>query len=184
MSFFERDNELRRMHLLRDIAIAEAEEQAIKETLKDRQNEEAKEQIKIVDRNAMPLVPEDKPVKPQETKQDRDPNAKPWVPKDPPIEPQETKQEIKFKVNPDATPYVPKAQPLEPQEIEPQEPREIRAQDENTTIFKELLSLQEKQSELSSMLVKQNQLNNLPVKEPPVFSGDPFDYPAFITAFD
>ena len=34
------------------------------------------------------------------------------------------------------------------------------------------------------MLVKQNQLNNLPVKEPPVFSGDPFDYPAFITAFD
>ena len=97
MSFFERDNELRRMHLLRDIAIAEAEEQAIKETLKDKQNEETKEQIKIVDRNAMPLVPEDKPVKPQETKQDRDPNAKPWVPKDPPIEPQETKQELNLK---------------------------------------------------------------------------------------
>jgi len=79
---------------------------------------------------------------------------------------------------------VPKEQPLEPQEIEPQAPREIRAQDENATIFKELLSLQEKESELSSMLVKQNQLNNLPVKEPPVFSGDPLVYPAFITAFD
>ena len=34
------------------------------------------------------------------------------------------------------------------------------------------------------MLVKQNQLNHLPVKEPPVFSSDPFDYPAFTTAFD
>jgi len=34
-----------------------------------------------VDRNAMPLVPEDRPAKPQETK-----------------------QESKFKVNPDATP--------------------------------------------------------------------------------
>jgi len=46
ISFSERDNEVRRRHLLRDIAIAEAEEQAIKEALKDKQNEETKEQIR------------------------------------------------------------------------------------------------------------------------------------------
>jgi len=55
--------------------------------------------------------------------------------------------------------------------------------DENAATFRELLSLQEKHTELSSMLVKQNQLNHLPVKESPVFSGDPFDYPAFTTTF-
>ena len=40
MNFFERGNELRRNQLIKDIAIAKAEEQAIKEALKEeRQNE-------------------------------------------------------------------------------------------------------------------------------------------------
>ena len=38
--------------------------------------------------------------------------------------------------------------------------------------------------ELSSLLISQQRAAHLPMKEAPVFSGDSFKYPAFITAFD
>ena len=41
-----------------------------------------------------------------------------------------------------------------------------------------------KQAELSSLIINQQKISSLPVKEPPVFSGDYFEYPAFVTAFD
>ena len=47
-----------------------------------------------------------------------------------------------------------------------------------------LVNLQTKQTELCSLLINQQKAVHLPVKEPPVFSGDSFEYPAFITAFD
>ena len=53
----------------------------------------------------------------------------------------------------------------------------------NTTL-QEIVSLQAKQAELSSLIINQQKISNLPIKEPPVFSGDYFEYPAFVTAFD
>ena len=53
----------------------------------------------------------------------------------------------------------------------------------NTTL-QEIPSLQAKQAELSSLIINQQKISNLPVKGLPVFSGDYFEYPAFITAFD
>ena len=50
-----------------------------------------------------------------------------------------------------------------------------------TETLKELISLQAKQTELSSLLIQQKKVH-LPAKEPPVFSGNAFDYPAFTTA--
>ena len=47
-----------------------------------------------------------------------------------------------------------------------------------------LINIQDKQMELTAQLVNQQRINSLPVQEPPVFSGNAFDYPAFITAFD
>ena len=47
-----------------------------------------------------------------------------------------------------------------------------------------LVSLQAKQTELSSLLINQQKAVHLHVKELPVFLGDSFEYPAFITAFD
>jgi hypothetical protein len=44
--------------------------------------------------------------------------------------------------------------------------------------------VQTRQAELSALLTKQHVSNHLPVNEPPTFSGNVFDYPAFITAFD
>ena len=43
--------------------------------------------------------------------------------------------------------------------------------------------MQTRQAELSALLTKQNITNHLPVKEPPTFHGDVFDYPSFTTAF-
>jgi len=37
---------------------------------------------------------------------------------------------------------------------------------------------------LSSLIINQQKVSNPPVKELPVFSGDYFEYPAFVTAFD
>lgn len=37
---------------------------------------------------------------------------------------------------------------------------------------------------MSSLIINQQKISSLPVKEPPVFSGDYFEYPAFVTAFD
>ena len=50
--------------------------------------------------------------------------------------------------------------------------------------LQQLVQVQTRQAELSALLTKQRITNHLPVKEPPTFSGNVFDYPAFITAFD
>ena len=50
--------------------------------------------------------------------------------------------------------------------------------------LQQLVQVQTRQAELSALLTKQHVTNHLPVKEPPTFSGNVFDYPAFITAFD
>ena len=53
----------------------------------------------------------------------------------------------------------------------------------NITLNK-FVDLQVRQTELNSQLINQQRSFHLPVKEPPIFSGNPFKYPAFITAFD
>ena len=131
MTFFERDSEMQRLQLMKDIAIAEAEEQAIREGLKEERQDKVK----------------------QETTIKLEPNVPSFVPKLPLYEPQDTQVKESLDKKPAVAVQI----------------------DENAATFRELLSLQEKHTELSSMLVKQNQLNHLPVKEPPVFSGDPFD---------
>jgi hypothetical protein len=50
--------------------------------------------------------------------------------------------------------------------------------------LQQLVQVQTRQDELSALLTKQHVTNHLPVKEPPTFSGNVFDYPAFITVFN
>ena len=47
-----------------------------------------------------------------------------------------------------------------------------------------LIHIQDKQIELTAHIANQQRFNSLPVQEPPVFSGNAFDYPAFATSFD
>ena len=82
-------------------------------------------------------------------------------------------------LNPNTQPFVPKQIPsFNASQNQPYPSLDIGA------TLSHLVSLQAKQTELSLLLINQQKTVHLPVKEPPVFSGDSFEYPAFITAFD
>ena len=82
-------------------------------------------------------------------------------------------------LNPNTQPFVPKQIPsFNASQNQPYPSLDIEA------TLSHLVSLQAKQTELSLLLINQQKTVHLPVKEPPVFSGDSFEYPAFITAFD
>ena len=73
MEFFERDNEMRRNQLLKDIAIAEAEDRAIKETLENERQEEIKQNTSIkLDPSVPSFVPKLPPFQPQDTREKGD----------------------------------------------------------------------------------------------------------------
>jgi hypothetical protein len=55
---------------------------------------------------------------------------------------------------------------------------------ENDASIHDILYLQAKQTELSAMIVEQHRTSLLPLQEPPVFDGNYFDYPVFIRAFE
>ena len=58
MTFFERDSEIRRVQLMKDIAIAEAEEKAIREILEQERQDEKEQKTSIkLDPGASPFVP-------------------------------------------------------------------------------------------------------------------------------
>ena len=70
MEFFERDNKMRRNQLLKDNAIAEAEERAIKETLDNERQEEIKQNTSIkLDPSVPSFVPKLPPLQQQATRQ-------------------------------------------------------------------------------------------------------------------
>ena len=88
---------------------------------------------------------------------------------------------VKGEMDPNSPPFVPKNSPealctqTSTQNCEPS----------NTNLaLNQLINLQARQTELSSLLINQQKTFHLPVKEPPTFSGDSFEYPAFVTAFD
>ena len=50
--------------------------------------------------------------------------------------------------------------------------------------LQEIVKLQVKQTELSSVIAEQQRISSLPVQEPPTFGGSFFDYPIFMRAFE
>ena len=163
MEFLDKERELRRLHLEKEIAIASAEKVAIKRILDEERLAGYKEESSVKDVN---------PAVKQELKPD--------------VSDENIKQERSFKANPYAPPFVPGSYltpPFEPRKADPAFTPQFQENGVNTTL-QEIVSLQAKQAELSSLIINQQKISSLPVKEPPVFSGDYFEYPAFVTAFD
>ena len=190
ITFVERDSAMRRMQLMKEIAIAEAEERAINDALIDeRQEIEVKPEPVKLDPLVSPFIPNLPPYQTQETAEPK-PKVTPTYPQDnpsnlPPTVPLRIQQRensaVKQEISPaDFQPVLPMSTTIYPNANSPCHEGPAR----ETCTLRELINLQTKQAELSSLLVQQQKRNSLPAKEPPVFSGNSFDYPAFITAFD
>ena len=149
------------MQLMKEIAIANAEERAINDALVEecKEIEMKQEPTKTLDPFAPPQIPYSPPCpsrditekKPKVTKinpQDNPGNSPPKVPS----QQQENSVANKAADSPIVFP--------------------ICQQSPTQETLKELISLQAKQTELGSLLIQQQRKLNLPSKEPPVFSGN------------
>ena len=157
MEFLERENELKRVQLEKKYALAKAEESAFKEILD--------EEYELNTRTKQEIKPEDKEISP------RQPRAA-------------TTRIEKQEMNPDSPPFVPSAIPDEFGEQPANSMQNFEQSSSISFALNQLVSLQAQQTQLSSAIVNQQRSFHLPVKEPPTFSGDSFQYPAFVTAFD
>ena len=89
---------------------------------------------------------------------------------------------VKSEMDPNSPSFVPKTSP---EALCTQTSTQNCEQSSNTNLaLNQLINLQARQTELSSLLINQQKTFHLPVKEPSTFSGDSFEYPAFVTAFD
>ena len=172
--FLEQEHEMRKLQILKGISIAEAEENVMKRIL----NEES-------EMNTNGLASRKPLIDPDDKDNDKDNKIKDEVKSEDvktEIKDQLKKREvdqISKELNPNTQPFVPKQIPaFNASQNQPYPSFDIGA------TLSHLVSLQAKQTELSSLLINQQKAVHLPVKEPPVFSGDSFEYPAFITAFD
>ena len=150
MEYLDKENELKRIQLEKQYALAKAEESAFKELL----DEESKvdDQIK-------------KETKPDERLE---------------LSANEVPETITREMNPNSPPFVPKVFP----EVAQTSTQNCEQSSNTNLALNQLINLQARQTELSSLLINQQKTFHLPVKEPPTFSGDSFEYPAFVTAFD
>lgn len=162
MKYLEHETNLRRIQLEKEIALADAEEEAIKMVMKEEttnkgafgeepaegsSNSEGQEKINEVKPDVGNIVVNTAPSK-------FDLDASPFEPRS---------------SNPTVIQQTPP----------PEEDASVRA-----ATLKEIVSLQAKQTELSTLIVNQQRASMLPSQEPPVFNGSYFDYPAFVAAFD
>ena len=157
MELFDKEREIRRMQLENEIAIANAEEDAIKRII-DEDKQSIKEENKSMKRDL-----------------ETGTGAERFI-----------KNERDFPMDAMVLSFIPSNLPESPDILRP-EPFFSSSQYVSPDIsatMREIVNLQAKQAELSSMMINQQKTTHLPVKQPPIFSGDPFEYPAFITAFD
>jgi len=141
MEFFEKEKELRQLRLEKELAIASAEEKAIKRILQEN---------KLAADNEVSNVEGVNPEVKQELKPD--------------LSDRNIRRERSFSANPYAPEFVPACY-----SSPPFQPPRAEKNGANTTL-QEIVSHQAKQAELSSLTINQQKVSNLPVKELLVFS--------------
>ena len=179
-SMFSQEREMKRLQLQRKIAISEAEERAVQKIIEEGNNE-TQTDPRSPQKPNIPQIKSEKnpPVSTEERRPGIDPLAPPFILNNssvaPAIIPKLEPHEPMFSIARSPAPQVYHGQPQIPTQ---------QFVDPLSETLKQLVGIQSKQTELSSLLANQQRIHSLPVKEPPTFSGDAFDYPAFVTAFD
>lgn len=162
MKYLEHDTNLRRIQLEKEIALADAEEEAIRLAM----NEQA--EASSVARSNTDMSKESRESAPKTE-----------------IEAGMLATRHKSStLRPEASSFAPMSSP-----VGAIVKQEQRAASEETTrpqdsILQQMVKLQAKKAELSAQFVSQQRASTLPAQEPPVFSGNYFDYPTFIAAFE
>ena len=153
MEYLERQNELKRIQLEKEYALAKTEENAFKDILDEesRPDKQGKQEIKTEEKETSFPSPTTAPM-----------------------------QGVNNKVNPESPPFVPSTIP-DVQPVN-NATNSGKYSDINLALS-QLINLQAQQTQLTSMLVSQQRTFHLPVKEPLTFSSDPFEYRAFVTDF-
>ena len=163
MQFIAQEAEVRRLQLEKEIALARAEEKAIKKIMEQDSDHVQSKPTNIPEKEIN--NPDGGEIK-QESKHA--------------IDNLPVKAES-FGIDPNAAPFVPKPGFQVPVLLKQQKDKSLEV---DGTGLRELLALQTKQAELSALIVDQQKMSSLPAQEPPIFSGSYFDYPSFISAFD
>ena len=163
MKYLDQETNSRRIQLEREIALTDAEEEAIKLVM----NEEVKDGIVRKDMKSDERFEQSF----REAKLDVETNV--------------IKHEPSM-LRPEALPFAPLTPPIteaasQVNNFAPERDEPITHQE---ATLKQIVSLQAKQAELSALIVNQQRASTLPSQEPPVFKGSYFDYPTFIAAFD
>ncbi|XP_031554426.1 uncharacterized protein LOC116291397 [Actinia tenebrosa] len=162
IEYLEREKELKRLELEKRLALAKAKENAYKNIL----DEDNRDEIDKINKDST-----------QNVKREMNPNIPPFVLK--------LKQEIKTEKehNAEIIPPIPAAN-VTKQKLDPNSDHHTYQPQTLDHALGQLINLQAQQAHLSSLLIDQQRTSQLPVKEPPTFAGNSFEYPAFVTAFD
>ena len=155
MDFLEREAEYKKLVMQKELAKAKAEE----ETMRKIEEEERREDFPQIPKHETPILD----VKPK------------LLPKE---EPSETKplQDNGF-LNPKAPPFEPPNGPVVRQGMQAGESPSRESKPEISDRTDELTSV-------VKLVAEQQRMSLLPAQQPPVFSGNHFDYAAFISAFE
>lgn len=162
MKYLEHDTNLRRIQLEKEIALADAEEEAIRLAMNDQA-----EASRVARSNT-----------------DMSKESRESAPKTEIEAGMLATGHKSSTLRPEASSFEPMSSP-----VGAIVKQEQRAASEETTrpqdsILQQMVKLQAKQAELSAQFVSQQRASTLPAQEPPVFSGNYFDYPTFIAAFE
>ena len=181
IEFLEHDKELRRLQLLKEVSIADAEEKAFKRLL-DEEKTSNKGEL-----HRFPVSIEDENAKMNPSFQSNagvyHDNLNVSFHQQHLAKPVEYKNNYQVQSEPERAIQLESQVHTRPSILDPK-PSTPETTEPIITTLRQLADVQTRQAELSALLTKQHVTNHLPVKELPTFNGNVFDYPAFITAFD
>ena len=212
MKYLDKEAELKRIKKMKELEMAKAEMDAMKaleyeENLRPTKQSEISSQ-RIQEQSgsnlnttpfaskefAPPLKSEQPPFPTFEVSTSENPFSTPL----PGLHSMPVKPEAEVKVSPDPCKPFPSELPRFPVKMEHQSlgsgnpftpPSFKSGQEKDSPIpgevtLQEIVKLQTKQTELSALIAEQQRISSLPVQEPPTFSGNYFDYPIFMRAFE
>ena len=173
MQFLDQEAEAKKLRITKELAMANAERNAMKALEEEEQAAAARQRSMDARLRSIKTEETRRPVTPEQLGLPlRSERSLPPV-----------KSELASSIVKSESPHGASTNPFYPSPWIPQT-EETRSPSASEAALQEIVRLQAKQTELSALITEHQKLSTLPVQEPPVFSGDFFDYPIFMRAFE